>query len=68
MAEAREALGSLRRMILAERELQKERLASGNTNYLEIVGRCKALEWVAGKILDQMKSDNQGASDDDDKG
>lgn len=68
MAEAREALGSLRRMIQNERELQKERLASGNTNYPEIVGRCKALEWVADKILDQMKSDNQGASDDDDKG
>ena len=67
MAEANQALASLRTLVKAERETIKEKLAVGNTNYPELVGRCKALDWTITKIGEQMKSLNQGADDDDDK-
>lgn len=66
MLETTRALDSLRKLVLAEREQYKEKLAAGHANAPEIVGRCKALEWVAQRIAEQIKSANQGADDGDD--
>jgi hypothetical protein len=63
MAEASQVLASLRHLVHAQREEMKEKLAVGNTNYAELVGRCKAYEWVIDKISAQIKSLNQGADD-----
>lgn len=69
MASATEALQSLRRMVAAQRETHKEVMADGRPEdkHWELVGRCKALEWVIGKVSEQIKANGEvdGDSKDD---
>jgi hypothetical protein len=68
MADAYAALVSLRKLLVAERELHKEVMADGRPadKHYELAGRCLALKWAIGKVTEQIKSIN-GDSDGDDK-
>ena len=53
--EALEALVSLRRVLEAERENYKEKLAAGHKGD-DLPGRCQGLKWAIEKIGEQIKS------------
>jgi hypothetical protein len=62
MAEAYEALTSLRKVLTAKREHHKEQLAHGHSE-ADLVGRCKGLEWAIDRVNEQIKSLTQGNED-----
>ena len=66
MADAYQALDSLRHMLRTRRQETMERMAKGmaEDNHREAVGRCKELADTIDKITQQIKSIN---GDDDDE-
>lgn len=69
MADAIQALESLRRKIQVDRERQLEALADGRSEekHWELVGRAKALKSVLEDIRAQIRSINGGEDDGDAK-
>lgn len=68
MADAYTQLGSLRTMLLAQRQTYLESMADGRPEdkHWELVGRAKALAWAIEKVSEQIKAIN-GDIDGDDK-
>jgi hypothetical protein len=65
VSEAYPALSSLRDMLRTKREEHKETLAAGRPEdkHYELVGQCKALQWVIDRVGEQIKQINSGDDD-----
>jgi hypothetical protein len=64
MATAYDALASLRKMLIAERQATLERIAEAKIEPPEGIGRAKALKWTIEKVSEQIKTLGDNTGDD----